>query len=94
VPQTGDLFTGKSGADPAWAKAKRQARALASGCKVDSNTLSFALLLPDGKMLRFDDLANSAIAKRMEAGKSATIYRVQVVGKLENGMVALDSIQM
>lgn len=94
MPQTGDVLAKrKARADANWAHAHAQAKSLGAACRVGSNSSRFALLLRDGKMLRFDDLANAAIQKRLSSGGAASIYRVQVVGKLENGAIALDNIQ-
>lgn len=94
VPLTGDLNSRRSSRDAGWKEAKREAASLDRSCRVGSDTAQFALLLPDGKMMRFSDLANAGIAKQLVPGKAHTIYRVQVVGKIENGVIALDSIQM
>jgi len=93
-PVTGDVLGAKGKSDGAWKKAKRQASSLKSACRVDPNTPHFALLLPDGGMLHFDDEADAAILKQLPTASKSTIYRVQVEGKLENGRIALDSIQM
>lgn len=99
IPQTGDLSVrdNKKIKDAGWREARRQASTLNSTCRVSAETRTFALLLPDGSLLRFDDLANSKIAgqlgMRVSAG-TAKILRVQVVGKLQTGMIALDEIQM
>jgi hypothetical protein len=65
---------------------------------VDANTTKFALLLPDGKMLQFDDLANEAVAKQLPSfpvgARSRKVLRVLVQGKIQNGQLALDSIRM
>ncbi len=94
VPLTGDIAAAKTGADAGWQRAKRQAAALAPACRVSTATTQFALLLPDGRVLHFDDLANSGIAKQLPAVSGNKIYRVQVVGKIENNTIALDSIQI
>jgi hypothetical protein len=94
VPLTGDLNSQKTSQDAGWKQAKRQAASLGRSCDIGSDSKEFALLLPDGKMLRFTDLANAGIEKQLGPGKRHTIYRVQVVGKIENGKIALDSIQM
>ncbi|MGA2598846.1 MAG: hypothetical protein ABSH09_17860 [Bryobacteraceae bacterium] len=97
VPLTGDVSAHNSTADAGWRQAKRQAATLGAGCRIGDDTNQFALLLPDGKTIRFDNLANAGIAKQIASQNSptkTTIYRVQVVGKLENGMIALDNIQL
>ncbi len=93
-PLTGDVNARKSTADAGWRQAKRQASTLGSGCKIGDDTNQFSLVLPDGRMIRFDNLANAGIAKQIASQKKNTIYRVQVIGKLENGAIALDSIQL
>lgn len=99
MPATGDVMAkGKSSADPGWASARKQAQGLGSACALDANSAKFALLLSDGSMLQFDDLANQAIAKQMPAlpagAKTRKFLRVSVQGKLQNGKVALNGIQM
>ena len=99
VPQTGDISIRESQKikDPGWNEARRQALSLNSACRVDVNTRQFALLLPEGKRLRFDDLGNSKIAAELKSrGMTAKpkILRVQVTGKLDSGAIAIDQIQM
>lgn len=99
VPQTGDLSVRETGKikDKGWKEARRQAASLDSGCRVNPDTRVFALILADGTLIRFDDLANTKIAEQLrsrgmsEAGK---ILRVQVIGKRQGGMLAIDQIQM
>jgi len=98
-PETGDVLSrSKSSTDRAWTAAHRQARSLGASCTVDANTMKFALLLPDGKMLEFDELANQSIAKQLPSlpsgEKNRRVLRVAVHGKMQNGRIALDSIQM
>lgn len=99
VPQMGDISVRAKGKikDAGWEQARRQGSSLDSACRVNSETRSFALLLPDGKILRFADLAGAKISEQLQSrGVSGTgrILRVQVTGKLENGAIALDQIQM
>jgi hypothetical protein len=99
LPQTGDILAHRgTSIDPDWAPAQRQAKALSESCAVHSKSTRFALLLPDGSKLEFDELANQAIAKQMPAMPSGDsgrkILRVSVQGKLQNGKIALTSIQM
>jgi len=99
VPQTGDISLRDNGKikDPGWRQARRQASGLGAGCRVSVETRQFGLLMPDGSLLRFDDLANSKIADQLRSrGTSGRpeILRVQVVGKVENGMLALDELRM
>lgn len=93
VPRTGNISASAGGADPGWQPAKRQAASLGSSCRVTSASHRFGLLLPTGEMLRFDDLSDGKIARQLPPG-GPRILRVQVVGKLQNGAIALDSIQM
>lgn len=99
VPQTGDLSIADSRKikDPGWKQARRQSMSLDPGCHVSTDTRKFALMLPDGRLLPFDDVANTKIIEQLKTrGLSAKpkILRVQVAGKLENGAVAIDEIQM
>ena len=65
---------------------------------MDARTNRFALVMPDGSMLQFDDLANQAIARQLpasaEGAQQGRIFRVSVQGKLQNGKIALTSIQI
>lgn len=100
MPQTGDVLSpgGASATDPAWKAARRQAASLGAGCKVATGTAQFALLLPGGSALRFDDLANQAIVKQMPSlpadSRNDRVFRVSVQGKLQNGKIALNSMRM
>lgn len=98
MPQTGDVLAGAAATDPQWSTARKQARAMGEQCKVQPTTNRFALLLPDGRTLAFDDLANQAILKQMPSmpasGKNDRVFRVYVTGKLQGGIIALDSIRM
>jgi len=97
APRTGDLRADNSNAsDPAWKAARKQAGALPKTCSIDANTNRFGLVLPDGRILVFDDLANQGIANQLKAKQvqKSTVLRVQAVGKMQNGRVALDSITM
>jgi hypothetical protein len=97
MPETGDVLDkGKSPTDPGWLAARKQAQSLGASCAVGANATRFALLLSNGKMLQFDELANQAIAKQLSARPAGTgkFIRVSVQGKLQDGKIALDSIQM
>jgi hypothetical protein len=99
VPQTGDLSMGNSRKikDPGWKQARRQASSLDAACHVGPDTRQFALMLNDGTLLRFDDAANSKIIEQLKSrgvSEKSKIFRAQVVGKLDNGAVALDEIRM
>ncbi len=99
MPETGDILANsKSATDPGWSAARKQARGLGAACVLRPNASHFALLLPDGRMLLFDELADETIVKQMPAnavnGKAPKYLRVTVQGKLQNGKIALDSIQM
>ncbi len=96
VPKTGDVHDRTKAADPDWKAAQKQAARLGDTCGVDASTQQFALILPDGHVLRFDDLASQGIAKQLKARAAGhkSIYRVQAAGKLQNGRIALDTIQM
>lgn len=97
VPETGDvLANGKSSGDPGWGAAHKQAQSLGESCSLSASTAQFALLLPDGTKLQFDELANQSIAKQLSLPSTGgkVVLRVSVQGKLQNGKIALDSIQM
>lgn len=98
VPKTGDVLggTGQS-IDPGWAPAREQAKSLGDSCAIESRTARYALLMADGSRLEFDDVANQAIAKQAQSATGSggkKILRVSVHGKLQNGKIALTSIQM
>jgi hypothetical protein len=97
MPETGDVLDkGKSATDPGWKAARKQAQALDASCAVGAEVTRFALLLSNGKMVQFDELANQAITKQLSARPAGTgkFIRVSVQGKLQDGKIALDSIQM
>jgi len=95
VPFTGDIASSRNDReDPGWRKAKRQAAHLDSACRTDAQTTRFALLLPDGRELRVDQLGNEKIAARLKTEPPAKprILRVVVTGKIQNGAIAVDAI--
>ncbi len=97
APRTGDVRADNADAtDPAWKTARKQAGALPKTCSIDANTNRFGLVLPDGRMLVFDDLANQGILNQLKTKQiqKSTVLRVQAVGKMQNGRIALDSITM
>jgi hypothetical protein len=97
LPHTGDVLArNTSSIDPGWAAARRQARSLNDVCGLQADTRRFALILADGSKLEFDEVANQAIAPQVPAVPSngRRILRVSVQGKLQNGRIALTSIQM
>lgn len=99
VPQTGDLSVRDNGKirDKGWKQAQHQAASLATGCRVDPDTHAFALLQPDGSLLRFDDVANTKIVEQLRSrglSEPGKVLRVQVTGKLQGGALAIDQIQM
>lgn len=97
-PATGDIMgRSTSPTDSDWATARKQAESLAAGCSLEPDTKQFALVLADGAMLQFDELANQAIVKQRPKAAGANrgkLYRVSVEGKLQNGKIALTSIRM
>jgi hypothetical protein len=96
VPKTGDIHDALPVSDPEWKTALNQAASLRATCAVDPTSDGFSLLLPDGRILRFDALANQAISKQLKHsyGGRKSIFRVQVSGKLQHGEIALDTIQI
>ena len=96
IPKTGDIRDTAATNDPGWKAARKQAASLPATCGVDTSTDRFLLILPDGRALHFDDLANQGIMKQLKTndGGRKSILRVQVTGKLQNGEIALDTIQM
>jgi hypothetical protein len=93
-PMTGDVLQSSGSVDPSWKAARRQAESLGQGCRVEASTSRFALLLPDGRMLRFDDVANQGITKQLgTANRGKGVLRVQAAGKMQNGLIALDTIR-
>ena len=98
LAESGDVLSKKSSKDRGWAAARRQGQALGKSCIVRPDTTSFALLLPDGSTLEFDQLANEGISRQLPSLPSAAaerrVLRVFVQGKLQNGKIALDSVRM
>jgi hypothetical protein len=99
VPRTGDVFATASGKvqDRTWPQARKQAAALDSACRVGAGTNQFALLLPDGRKIPFDERGNETIMKQLAATHGGvakpTIFRVAVAGKLEQGRIAVDTVR-
>ncbi len=99
IPRTGDVFAAASGKvqDRTWPQARKQAAELDSACRVGGGTNQFALLLPDGRRIPFDERGNETIAKQLAATQGGvakpTIFRVDVAGKLEQGRIAVDTIR-
>jgi hypothetical protein len=84
--------------DRGWSQAKKQATNLRSTCRVGMDTRQFALLLPDGRTIPFDERGNETIVKQMTASQGGiskpTVFRVSVAGKLEQGRIAVDTIRL
>ncbi|MGI8741209.1 MAG: hypothetical protein ACR2NN_01300 [Bryobacteraceae bacterium] len=72
---------------------------LDASCRIGEHTSAFALLLEDGKLVRFDEAANSKIAQQLHSQpdrlqhKTKT-FRVKVKGELQNGTISVDSIEI
>jgi len=99
VPFTGDIESSrKDKADPGWSKAKRQASHLPTTCKITGSTTRFALVLPDGRQLRFDQLGNQKLAARLKDSTGAQakprILRAVVTGKLQDDAIAIDTVDL
>lgn len=99
IPRLGDLFARTRGKveDRGWSQAKKQATSLGSACRVGADTKQFALLLPDGRTIPFDERGNETIVRQIAtqgAVAKPTVFRVSIAGKLEQGRIAVDTIRL
>ena len=95
-PRLGDVLNteGKSN-DPEWTHARRQAESLPVACRLAGGVDQFAIVLPNGQVVPFDDAANVTITKRISgAVQKPTIIRVHIAGKLNSGKISVDTIRM
>lgn len=71
---------------------------LDASCRVGQHTTAFALLLNDGKLMRFDEAGNSKIAQQLQnpdrLEHKTKIFRTKVKGVLQNGIISIDSIEI
>ena len=70
--------------------------ATASGtddCRLSDATSSYALRLPDGRVLRFDDAGNAKIRQRLQS-KQVKAVRIEVKGKMQGDTLKVDSIHI
>jgi hypothetical protein len=95
-PRLGDVLNDSTkSADLEWARAHRQAKSLPAACRITPEVQVFALILPNGRMLPFNDAANVTIVKRLSGGLTKpAIIRVHVAGKLQDGKIALDTLEL
>ncbi len=83
--------------DRGWMQAKTQAAGLGSACRVGSDTTSYSLMMPDGRLIPFDSASNQKIADRLRSRfprKSTKIFRVVVKGTMQGDTITLDSLQI
>lgn len=73
----------------------KQANAKAK-CDASSGTKSFALMMADGKMLRFDEPGNAKAMAAMETKKGPALgeTRASVTGSTEGDTVKVDEVQI
>ena len=95
-PRLGDVLNDNvKSTDSEWADARKQAKSLGAACRLTPGVDRFALVLPNGRVLPLDDAANVTVSKRVSGAlPKATIIRVHVAGKLRDGKISVDTIQM
>ena len=84
--------------DTGWQEAQRVAGNMPDSCRITENTTSYALRLPDGRVMRFDDASNTKIRQQLQSTDRVKgqmkIFRVVVKGTASGDTISLDSIQI
>ena len=84
--------------EDAWIAAEKIAGNMDKACHISSRTTSFALRLPDGRMIPFYEPSNPKIATQIQStdhlGDKTKIFRVIVTGSLQGGRIRLESLKL
>lgn len=76
---------------------KPDANHLDASCRIGQHTSAFALLLDDGKLVRFDEAGNSTIVQQLQSqdrvAHKTKIFRAKVKGGLQNDLLSVDSLE-
>ena len=67
-------------------------------CRLSDTTSSYALRLPDGRTVRFDDAGNAKIRQRLQStgrrSQETKNLRIEVKGKMQGETIKVDSIHI
>ena len=84
--------------EDAWIAAEKIAGNMDKACHISSQTTSFALRLPDGRMIPFHEASNSKIASQIQStnrlGDKTKIFRVIVTGSMQGDRISLESLKL
>ena len=84
--------------EDAWIAAEKIAGNMDKTCHISSQTTSFALRLPDGRMIPFSEASNSKIASQIQStnrlGDKTKIFRVIVTGSMQGDRITLESLKL
>ena len=99
TPETANVNdSNRVASEDAWLNAQKTAASLDNSCQIGNKTASFALRLPDGRMIPFDDASNRKIGNQIQStnrlGNMTKIFRVVVQGTMEGDRISMDSIKI
>jgi hypothetical protein len=84
--------------EDAWIAAEKIAGNMDKTCHISSQTTSFAIRLPDGRMIPFYETSNSKIASQIQStnrlGGKTKIFRVIVTGSMQGDRIRLESLKL
>jgi hypothetical protein len=75
-----------------WSHNGVKANAVSGPCRISMDTTSYALQLPDGRMIPFNSSSNLRISQQLRSGRLAKTGTVNVRGTMQHGMISLKSI--
>ena len=87
----------RNSSEDSWDHARTLAGQLGPSCHISSSTSSFALMMPDGRVLSFDSASNPKIADQVRSrvsGNTTKIFRVEVKGTMSGDTITADSVRM
>ena len=84
--------------EDAWMTAEKVAGKMDKSCHISTRTSSFALRLPDGRIVPFDDASNAKIASQLRStnrlGNKAKILRVVVTGAMQSDRISMEYLKL
>ena len=84
--------------EDAWIAAEKIAGNMDKTCHISSQTTSFALRLPDGRIIPFSEASNSKIASQIQStnrlADKTKIFRVIVAGSMQGDRISLESLKL
>ena len=89
--------TNNNNARNGMARAKEVASQMGPSCHIGSTTAAFALRLPDGRLIPFDDASNAKIADQIQnrvSGNQTKIFRVVVTGTSDGNTITMNSMRI